>query len=76
MLLISAVWAGILINQYPFVDNWLTAKVLGAIAYILLGAMALTYGKTRAVRVSCFAGALICFAYVIAVAATKNPVIF
>ena len=75
VLLISAVWAGALIGQYPFVNSWLTAKVLGAIAYILLGAVALTYGKTRQVRLFAFTGALVCFAYVVAVAATKNPLV-
>ena len=44
ILFVSAVWAAVLINQYPFVDAWLTAKVLGAVAYIVLGAVALTYG--------------------------------
>jgi uncharacterized membrane protein SirB2 len=75
ILLVSAVWAGALINQYPFVDGWLTAKILGAVAYIVLGAVALTYGKTMRIRIIAFAGALTCFAYVVAVAATKNPLV-
>ena len=75
ILLVSAVWAGALIGQYPFVNSWLTAKILGAIAYIVLGAIALTYGKTKRVRIFALAGALLCFAYVILVAATKNPLI-
>jgi uncharacterized membrane protein SirB2 len=75
VLLISAVWTGALINQYPFVDAWLTAKILGAIAYILFGAVALTYGKTKQIRISCFIMALLSFAYVVAVATTKNPLI-
>jgi uncharacterized membrane protein SirB2 len=75
VLLASAVWAGTLINQYPFVDAWLTAKILGAIAYILFGAVALTYGKTKQIRISCFIMALLSFAYVVAVATTKNPLI-
>ena len=73
ILLLSAVGAGAAINQYPFVNGWLTAKVLGALAYILLGAIALSYGPTRRIRATAFAGALGCFGYVIFVAATKNP---
>jgi len=73
ILLISAIWAGALIGQYPFVNGWLTAKILGAIAYIILGAVALTYGRTRQIRIYAFIGALICFAYVILVAAKRNP---
>jgi uncharacterized membrane protein SirB2 len=76
VLLISAVWAGALIGQYPFVNAWLTAKILGAVAYIVLGAVALTYGRTMQVRLFAFVGALLCFAYVVAVAATKNPLLF
>jgi uncharacterized membrane protein SirB2 len=76
ILLISAVWAAALLGQYPFVNAWLTAKILGAIAYIVLGGVALTYGRTKQIRVTAFAGALICFGYVVAVAGTKNPLVF
>jgi len=75
VLLVSAVWAGALIGQYPFVNAWLTAKILGAVAYIALGFVALTYGRTMRIRIFAFVGALLCFAYVIAVAATKNPLV-
>jgi len=75
VLLASAIWTGALINQYPFVDTWLTAKIMGALAYIVFGAFALTYGKTQRVRITCFLLALLCFGYVVAVAATKNPLI-
>jgi uncharacterized membrane protein SirB2 len=76
VLLISAVWAAALIGQYPFVDAWLTAKILGALAYIVLGAIALTYGRTRRIQLLAFVGALLSFGYVVAVAATKNPLPF
>ncbi len=73
VLLISAIWTAALIGQYPFVDGWLTAKMLGLVAYILLGAVALTYGPTKTMRISAFVAALMCFAYVVFVALTKNP---
>ena len=76
ILLISAVWTGALIGQYPFVNAWLTAKILGALAYIILGGIALTYGPNKLIRVSAFIGALCCFGYVVGVAATKNPLLF
>ncbi len=76
ILLGSAVWAGALINKYPFVDAWLTAKVFGALAYIILGGIALTYGRTPKIRITAFVAALICFSYVVAVATTKNPLVF
>ena len=75
LLLASAIWAAALLGQYPFVDKWLTAKVFGALAYILLGSVALTYGKTKRIRLAAFAAALVCFGYVVSVAATKNPLL-
>jgi uncharacterized membrane protein SirB2 len=76
LLLLAAIWTAAIIGQYPFVDAWLTAKILGAIAYILLGAVALSYGRTRRIRITAFAGAVLCFAYVVNVAITKNPLPF
>ena len=76
LLLASALWTAALLGQYPFVNAWLTAKVIGLLAYILLGAVALTYGPTRRIRLFAFAGSLLSFAYVVAVAITKNPLPF
>ncbi|MBK8890963.1 MAG: SirB2 family protein [Dechloromonas sp.] len=33
-------------GQYPFAQNWLTAKFFGLLAYILCGTMALKRGRT------------------------------
>ena len=73
VLLISAVWTAALIGQYPFVDGWLTAKIVGALAYIVCGAFALTYANTKQIRISFLLAALACFGYVVMVAVTKNP---
>jgi len=75
-LLLAALWTASIIGQYPFVDEWLTAKISGTLAYILLGAVALTYGPTRRIRIAAFVSAIICFAYVASVAITKNPLPF
>jgi len=75
VLLVSALSTAAILGQYPFVDAWLTAKVLGLVAYILFGAVALTYGKTRQIRIFAFAAAVTSFAYVVSVAFTKNPLI-
>jgi uncharacterized membrane protein SirB2 len=76
VLLLAAIWTAAILGQYPFVDAWLTAKILGAIAYILLGAVALSYGPTRGIRIAALIGAIACFAYVVRVAITKNPLPF
>lgn len=72
VLLLSAVALALMIGQYPLVHGWLTAKVLGLLAYIALGTIALKRGRTRRVRVAAFCGALLVFAYVVAVAMTKS----
>ena len=72
VLLVSAlsmvVWSG----QYPFVQNWLTAKVLALIAYILLGTVALKRGRTKGVRTAAFVAALLVFGYIVKVALTRQ----
>lgn len=74
-LLASAVTMVVWSQQYPFVQNWLTAKVIALIVYIGLGAIALKRGKTRAKRLRAFLAALAVFAYIIAVALSKQPFI-
>ena len=74
VLLASAIALAVMIRQYPLVQSWLTAKVFGLIAYITLGTIALKRGRTRAIRITAFWGALLVFAYIIAVAVTKSAV--
>ena len=76
VLLSSALWTAAILGQYPFVDAWLTAKVAGLIVYILAGAVALTYGRTRKIRIAALVLALLSFAYVVGVAVTKKPLLF
>ena len=68
----SALASAAILGQYPFVDAWLTAKTIGLLSYILCGAVALTYGPSRSVRIPAFVLALLSFAYVVFVALTKN----
>ena len=73
LLLASAITLAVWSHQYPGQQPWLTAKVVALIAYIVLGTVALKRGRTRAVRVAAFAGALLVFAYIVMVAVTKTP---
>ena len=73
VLLASAAWLAWALHQYPFVHGWLTAKVLGLLAYIALGLVALRRGRTKTLRAWAFAGALLAAGYVVAVALTKDP---
>ncbi len=73
LLLASAIALTVRLGQYPFVHGWLTAKVLALIAYIVLGAVGLRYGRTRNVRVAAWVAALLTFGYIVAVALTRRP---
>lgn len=75
LLLASAIGLAVGSHQYPGQMPWLTAKVVALAAYIVLGTIALKRGRTRGVRTAAFVGALACFAYIVAVAVTKNPLV-
>ena len=75
ILLASAIILAVTIHQYPFVHAWLTAKVVALFFYIGLGMLALTYGKTKILRISAWVAAQFCFVYIVAVALTKNPLV-
>jgi len=73
LLLASALWLSWMLGQYPFVHGWLTAKVLGLVAYIAFGSIALRHGRTPAARACAFAAALVAAAYIVVVALTRDP---
>jgi len=73
LLLASAAWLCWALGQYPFVQGWLTAKVLALLAYIGLGMVALRRGRTMAARASAFGLALVAALYMVAVALTRDP---
>ena len=74
VLLVSAITLAFLLRQYPFVDHWLTAKVLALCLYIVLGSIALKRAGSQKTQKLAFAGALMTFAYIVATAVTHNPI--
>jgi len=72
-LLTAAVMLVAMLHQYPFVQAWLTVKVLLLAVYIVLGVFALRRGRTRRVRAICYVAALAVFATIIGVALAHNP---
>lgn len=76
LLLASALTLAHLSSQYPFVHAWLTAKVCGLVAYIGFGALALRRARTYARRAACLALAVLAYAYIVAVALTRSPLVF
>ena len=75
VLLASAIVMSVSIHQYPFVHAWLTTKFVLLFLYIGLGMLALSYGRTKTVRVGAWLAAQLCFFYIVAVAVTKNPMV-
>ncbi len=73
LLLTSGIVLTVLIQQYPLVHGWLTAKFFALVVYIVLGTYALKRGKTRRQRIVAWNLALLVFAYIVAVALTHNP---
>jgi uncharacterized membrane protein SirB2 len=60
-------------RQYPFVQSWLTVKVLLIVLYIVIGVFALRRGRTPKVRLISFIAALAIFAFVISIARAHHP---
>lgn len=76
ILLGTAIALAISIEQYPFVDSWVTAKVLALIAYICLGLEAFRIAKTERGRAIAWLAAMVVFLFIVSVAVTKVPVGF
>ena len=73
VLLTAAMMLATVLHQYPFVQGWLTVKVLLLVVYVVLGSYALKRGATRAVRARAFVAALLVFAFIVSVARAHDP---
>ncbi len=74
VLLASAIFLAISTQQYPISHPWLTAKVTALLVYIGLGMVVIRFGKTPQQRRIAFVLAIACFAYIVAVALTRDAV--
>jgi uncharacterized membrane protein SirB2 len=61
------------LGQYPFHTDWLTAKVTGLLAYILLGMAAMSKRASRTGKVVAFLAAVFSYAWIVSVALSKSP---
>jgi uncharacterized membrane protein SirB2 len=73
VLLTAALMLMTIVHQYPFVDAWLTVKVVLLVVYIVLGSFALKRGKTRAARWGFYVAGLLVFAFIVSVARAHDP---
>jgi uncharacterized membrane protein SirB2 len=73
VLLLSALTLAWMLRANPVATPWLLAKVIGLVAYIVLGMIALRPTRPVPVRALAWVAALAAFAYIVSVAITKNP---
>ncbi|HKE47189.1 MAG TPA: SirB2 family protein [Rhodanobacteraceae bacterium] len=72
-LLTAALMLVTMLHQYPFVEGWLTAKVLLLVVYIVLGSLALQRARTRRGQVTSFFAALSIFLIIASIARAHHP---
>ena len=72
-LLGAAILLSVIMRQYPFLDSWLTTKVLLLLLYIGLGTIALKRARTRTGRAAAYVAALLTFGYIVGVAIAHDP---
>ncbi len=72
LLLLAAIGMLIVAGLNPLQHDWIMAKIIGLILYILLGTLAIKRGKTAVQRNLAFFAALAVFAYIVKVALTKQ----
>jgi uncharacterized membrane protein SirB2 len=73
VLLTAALMLATILHQYPFVQAWLTAKVLLLVVYVVLGSYALKRAHSNSVRVACWLGAMATFLFIVSIARAHNP---
>lgn len=67
-LLVSALTLAFMLQQYPFIDHWLSAKVIALCLYIGLGSYVIKSNAARGRKLLAFIAALCTFGYIVAVA--------
>jgi uncharacterized membrane protein SirB2 len=73
VLLLSALLLLWIYRLDPTTAPWLIAKVVGLVAYVALGMLALRPGRPLGVRATAWVAALLVFAWIVSVAITKQP---
>ena len=74
-LLTAALMLMTIVQQYPFIDAWLTVKVLLLVVYIVLGWWAFR-AERKNVRLVSMCAAIAVFGFIITVARTHDPLGF
>lgn len=72
LLLASAISMAWIASINPLEQSWLAAKILALLAYIVAGTFAIKRAQSARAQNISFALAMLCFAYIIAVAISKQ----
>ena len=75
ILLGTALFMVYLLGVNPFTTIWIAEKLIGLVSYILLGMIALRWGKSRQIRLAAAVAAVSVFLYIVYVAHTKDPLL-
>ena len=65
VLLFSGLYMAFVLEYSLLESGWLAVKMIGLLAYIILGAEALKYGRSKLVKRSCFIAAITVFVFII-----------
>ena len=76
VLLLSALALAWMLRLTPGNAPWLLAKVVGLVAYVALGVLALRPGRSFQVRLVAWVAALAVVGWIVSVAMTKTPLGF
>ena len=76
VLLVSALTLAWMLRLSPLDAPWLMAKIVGLLAYIGLGMLALKPTRPAGVRTAAWVAALATFGWIVSVALTKSPLGF
>lgn len=73
ILLTAALMLMTILQQYPFIDHWLTVKVLLLVVYVALGISAFRFSETRGKLVAFWGAGLLVFLFIVSVARAHHP---
>ncbi|MCW9024562.1 MAG: SirB2 family protein [Gammaproteobacteria bacterium] len=73
ILLSCGIFMAISLQQYPFVHQWLTAKLILLVIYILLGMLALHWARSRQLQLGAWLSAILVYGYLVGTALNRTP---
>ncbi|EKE70609.1 SirB2 family protein [Gallaecimonas xiamenensis] len=76
LLLLTAIGLCVLLSSYPFQSPWVTEKLFGLLAYVLLGVIALQRHRSKLMRFFALGGAYGWVVYNAKLAISKMPMVF